>query len=136
MVNKLFFHLQKNIIKKIEKNYVKRGPINHGLFDPWANGLCANFQKTFLKKMRKDHDKFLKNPMMAFWVHDLTNVQPTFKKIIYKIEFGPSKFDKSWFFEFMVEWNCCHAHIFFHSAFNVDFSFIYISLVLLSFNLV
>jgi hypothetical protein len=23
--------------------------------------------------------------MMAFWVHDLTNVQPTFKKIILKI---------------------------------------------------
>ncbi len=73
---------KKKLLKKLKKNYVKRGPINHGLFDPWANGLCANFQKTFLKKMRKDHDKFLKNPMMAFWVHDLTNVQPTFKKII------------------------------------------------------
>ncbi len=53
MVNKLFFHLQNQIIKKIEKNYVKRSPINHGLFDPWANGLCANFQKTFFKNNEK-----------------------------------------------------------------------------------
>ncbi len=40
---------------------------------------------------------------MDFWAHGLTNVQHTSKiyiKNIYK--FKPSKFEQSWFFEFMV----------------------------------
>jgi hypothetical protein len=60
---------EKNIVKKI----TNQAFLAHGLMK-----FAPTFKKKPLKKLIKNHDKKVCRPIVAFWAHDLTNIQPTF----------------------------------------------------------
>jgi hypothetical protein len=86
----------KTFIKKMNK--LCKNPTIHGLFWPMGNEICAHLQKTLLIFLEKKSWQKRCKRIMAFWAYGLTNVQPTSKKSYeQKSEFGPWKFDQSWF---------------------------------------
>ncbi len=60
-----------------EKIYKKIPNDHNNLLGPRAKELCTQVQKTLIKKIEKNSWKIVCKPITAFWVHGLTNVQPT-----------------------------------------------------------